>query len=290
MTTDSDTSSDMMGLAPEIQAVQKKASSSSFYTAMRILPKAEREAMFAIYAFCRAVDDIADDGIGTRESRRAALNTWRADLANLYQGKAPEHAAFLHGAIQTFHLRQEDFLAVIDGMEMDVAQDIAAPDFATLDLYCDRVASAVGRLSIKIFGMDEDPGFTLAHHLGRALQFTNILRDLDEDAAINRLYLPREALNEAGIQTMEPRIAIASPLIDTACRYLATRAHEHYTAANAILARRPKGRIAAPRLMGAVYARILSKTELAGWAPPRARVRLGKAELLLLVSRHGLFK
>jgi len=288
--TDTPTDSDMMGLAPEIQAVQKKAASSSFYAAMRILPKVEREAMFAIYAFCRAVDDIADDGIGTRENRRTALEDWRTDLAQLYAGNPPERVAFLQKAVQSFHLRQEDFLAVIDGMDMDVAQDIAAPDFATLDLYCDRVASAVGRLSIKIFGMDEEPGFALAHHLGRALQFTNILRDLDEDAAINRLYLPREALNESGIQTMEPRLAIASPLIDKACRILAARAHEHYAAADAILARRPKGRIAAPRLMGAVYARILSKTEQSGWAPPRARARLGKTELLLLVSRHGLFK
>ena len=92
--------------------------------------------------------------------------------------------------------RLEDFLTVLDGMDMDVAEDIVAPDLATLDLYCDRVASAVGRLSIKVFGMEEGPGFELAHHLGRALQLTNILRDIDEDAAIGRLYLPREYLEE----------------------------------------------------------------------------------------------
>ena len=88
---------------------------------------------------------------------------------------------------------------MLDGMEMDVAEDIVAPDLATLDLYCDRVASAVGRLSIKVFGMEEGPGFALAHHLGRALQLTNILRDIDEDAAIGRLYLPREYLVAAGL-------------------------------------------------------------------------------------------
>jgi phytoene synthase len=281
---------DMIREVPETELAQKKATTSSFYSAMRILPRIERDAMFAIYAFCRAVDDIADDGVGTRESRHAALEAWRADLAKLYHaGTVPERVAFLRAAIVRFHLREEDFLAVIDGMDMDVAADICAPSFETLDLYCDRVASAVGRLSIKVFGMDENPGFALAFHLGRALQLTNILRDLDEDAAINRLYLPREALTEAGIQTIEPRLAVSTPLIDKACRVVAGRAHEHYRNAETILARHPKGRIAAPRLMAAVYSRILTKMERAGWAPPRTRARIGKAELLLLVSRHGFF-
>lgn len=283
------TATDMMDTAPEMQEARKKAAGSSFYSAMRILPRAEREAMFAIYAFCRAVDDIADDGVGTRESRHEALETWRKDLADLYEGRPPERVAFLREAVERFHPRLEDFLAVIDGMDMDVAEDICAPSWDVLDLYCDRVASAVGRLSVKVFGMDDDPGYTLAYHLGRSLQLTNILRDLDEDASINRLYLPREALDEAGIRTIEPRLAVATPLVDKACRIVATRAHEHYRGAEAILAKRPKGRLAAPRLMIAVYAKILSKMERSGWAPPRERARVGKIELLSLVLRDGLF-
>ncbi len=113
--------------------------------------------------------------------------------------------------MRDFGLRREDFLAVIDGMEMDVVDDIRAPDFATLDLYCDRVASAVGRLSVRVFGMEEQDGIALAHHLGRALQLTNILRDLDEDAAIGRLYLPREALREAGITATDPADGAGEP-------------------------------------------------------------------------------
>ncbi len=101
-------------------------------------------------------------------------------------------------------MRREDFQAVIDGMDMDVRSDIRAPDLATLELYCHRVASAVGRLSVKVFGMEEADGVKLAHHLGRALQLTNILRDLDEDAAIGRLYLPREGLEAAGIDDADP--------------------------------------------------------------------------------------
>ena len=177
---------------------ESQASGSSFYAAMRVLPQAERDAMFAIYAFCRKVDDIADDPGPTPAERREALDAWRADLAALYAGVPPERTQALVEPVRRFGLRQEDFLAVIDGMQMDVDADIVAPDFATLDLYCDRVASAVGRLSVCIFGMDEAPGIELAHHLGRALQLTNILRDLDEDAAIGRLYVPSEALDEAG--------------------------------------------------------------------------------------------
>ena len=149
-------------------ALQAQVSRSSFYAAMRIMPKAEREAMFAVYKFCRLVDDIADDGTRARPQRVAELDVWRGELAALYGGKPAGRAAFLAEPVHAFGLRQADFLAVIDGMAMDVAEDIRAPDLATLDLYCDRVAAAVGRLSTRIFGMDEKPGLELAHELGRA--------------------------------------------------------------------------------------------------------------------------
>jgi len=276
-------------LAPEIRAVQEKASGSSFYSAMRLMPKAEREAMFAIYAFCRAVDDIADDGIGTRPERHEALLAWRTDLDALYADGKPKLSAFLAEAVRRYGLRKQDFLAVIDGMDMDVAEDIRAPDLATLDLYCDRVASAVGRLSIKVFGMEEGAGFELAHHLGRALQLTNILRDLDEDAGIGRLYMPREYLREAGIETADPATVLADPRIDAACRKLAALAHEHYAQAHRIMRTRPKGRIKTPKLMGAVYSEILREMEKVGWAPPRRRVSLGKGKLIGIVLSNGLF-
>jgi len=275
--------------APEIRAVQQKASGSSFYSAMRLMPKQEREAMFAIYAFCRAVDDIADDGIGTRPERHVALTLWRNDLDALYTGGSPPRVAFLKKAVDAYGLRKTDFLTVIDGMDMDVAEDIRAPSLGTLDLYCDRVASAVGRLSIKVFGMDEEPGFALAHHLGRALQLTNILRDIDEDACIGRLYLPNEYLGEAGIATSDPLEAISNPAIDRVCRKVAALAHEHYREAKRVMAGRPKGRIRTPNLMGAVYSQILSEMEKTGWLPPRHRVSLGKWRLLRIVIADGLF-
>jgi len=275
--------------APQAAAVKKKASGSSFYLAMRLMPEAERDAMFAIYAFCRKVDDIADDGIGTREERRRKLDAWRDDIDALYRGAPAGQAQFLSGVVARYGLRQEDFNAILDGMAMDVAEDIVAPSLATLDLYCDRVASAVGRLSIKVFGMEEGPGFDLAYHLGRALQLTNILRDVDEDADIGRLYLPREYLEEMKCcASLDPKAVIARPEIDTVCRKVAALAHTHYGAAKKILAAKPKGRLQTPGLMGAVYSEILAESEKQGFAPPRRRVSLSKWRLLTLVARVSL--
>ena len=270
-------------------ALQAQVSGSSFYAAMRVMPKAERAGMFAIYSFCRKVDDIADDGTRPRPARATELDRWRAALGALYAGRPAGRASFLEESVDAFGLQKADFLAVIDGMEMDVATDIRAPDLETLNLYCDRVAVAVGRLSIRIFGMEEGPGLQLAHRLGRALQLTNILRDLDEDAAIGRLYLPRESLEKAGIVTTDPVGAIDDPRVDGACRDLAALALDYFAAADQVMRAKPRGRLLAPRLMSAVYRTILQRMLLEGWAAPRRRVRIGKARLLWLVARCSLF-
>ena len=267
---------------------EKVAAGSSFYAGMRILPRAEREGMYAVYGFCRVVDDIADDQAGDKAARRRELDAWRADLASLYAGGDPGRAAPVADAVQRFGLRQEDFGAVLDGMRTDVDADVRAPAFADFDLYCDRVASAVGRLSVKVFGMPEAEGFELAYGLGRALQYTNVLRDLDEDAAIGRLYMPRELLAQAGIESTDPQAVVADPRIDVAARALAALARGHYEAADMVLGLRAPGKLAAPRLMSAVYGRILAKMEARGWAPPRERARIGKRDLAWIVLRRGL--
>src|ERR1700733_4759354 len=202
---------------------------------MRILPRPQREAMYEIYAFCRAVDDIADDP-GPREPRRKALQWWRGEINRLYDGPASDFIA-LARAVKLFDLWREDFIAVIDGMEMDVVADIRAPDRVTLDLYCDRVACAVGRLSVRVFGMERQAGLALAHHLGRALQLTNILRDLDEDAGMGRLYLPREALQAAGIASTDPAAVLATPAIAKPCAAIVALARQEFASARAIMAK-----------------------------------------------------
>jgi phytoene synthase len=271
----------------ETAAATTKSSGTSFYAAMRILPAAQRDGMYEIYAFCRAVDDIADDG-GPRGPRHAALEAWRADLAALYDGQPPPRLASLAETVRAFGLRQEDFLAIIDGMDMDVADDIQAPDFDTLDLYCDRVASAVGRLAVRIFGVPAVEGPPLAHHLGRALQLTNILRDIDEDAAIGRLYLPREALRAAGIESKTPAVVMAHPNLGLACGPVIMRARTHFAEAETIMNRCPRASVKAPRIMAAAYRPILERVVRRGFAPPRRRVRTPKHRVLLAAVRYGL--
>jgi phytoene synthase len=267
----------------------QRARKSSFYTAMRILPKAEREAMFEVYSFCRAVDDIADEG-GPRPPRAAQLQAWRSDIDALYTSSTPPvHLAALAVAIKRFDLQREDFHAMIDGMNMDVEADIQAPDFETLDLYCDRVASAVGRLSVNIFGVPPELGPGLAHHLGRAFQLTNILRDVDEDAEINRLYLPREALQAAGIEQTSPKEVVAHAALAHACMPVVERAEAHFDAAYEIMAQCPRASLKAPRIMGSVYRDILNKLIARGFALPRQRVSASKARILLAVLQYGLF-
>ncbi|MGD0634139.1 MAG: presqualene diphosphate synthase HpnD [Beijerinckiaceae bacterium] len=264
------------------------AKSSSFYLAMRLLPKPRREAMYAVYSFCRLVDDIADDG-GPRLARRRALEEWRTDIDRLYAGEIPRASLReLAKAIDAFNLRREDFIAIIDGMDMDVERDIQAPDWATLELYCDRVASAVGRLSVRIFGTPEESCEGLAHHLGKALQLTNILRDIDEDAGIGRLYLPREALEAAGIMSHDPRTVAAHPNLGEACAPVIARAKEHFRQARAIMSRCPRTSVKACRIMAEAYGPILDGVAARGFAPPRVRVSVPKGRLLLILLRYGL--
>jgi phytoene synthase len=258
------------------QQLKGAVSGSSFYVGMRVLPKAEREAMYAIYGFCRMVDDIADDQQGDPATRAAQMQAWRADIEALYAGRDCGQAAFLSEALARFQLDQADFVAVIDGMQMDLDRDIRWPSFAELDLYCDRVASAVGRLSVRVFGMEREPGLALAHHLGRALQLTNILRDIDEDADIGRVYLPIEALNAAGITPELPAPLMADPRLDQAARWLSPKAQTHFAEAHAILANKPKGRLIAPKLMDLAYSRLLDQMIAKGWDAPRQRMRTNK--------------
>jgi presqualene diphosphate synthase len=262
------------------------ASGSSFYAAMRILPRAQREAMFQIYSFCRQVDDIADSD-GPRPERLQALQQWRDDIDALYQGHPPPRLRDYVASVRNFDLKREDFLAIVDGMEMDVPKDIRAPDLATLDLYCDRVASAVGRLSVRVFGLPEADGILLAHHLGRALQLTNILRDVDEDAGLGRLYLPRESLLLAGITGDDPVRVIADRALPKVCLPLAERAKLHFQKADEVMDRNKRRVVRAPRIMSKYYRAILDLLLARGFASPRTPVRVTKMARIAILLRYA---
>ena len=264
-----------------------RASGSSFYTAMRILPRAQREAMFEVYSFCRLVDDVADSTAPHAE-RREGLVEWRARIESVYAGTPPADLKGLARAVRDFGLRKDDFLAVIDGMDMDAAEDIRAPDWNTLDLYCDRVASAVGRLSVRVFGVGEKDGIALAHHLGRALQLTNILRDIDEDAGLGRLYLPAEELRKAGIGSTGPEEVAASPRLAPVCEAVAQRALNHFREADAVMSRCARRTVKAPRIMEGVYRAMLEGMIARGWAPPRTRVQVSPLRLSWIAVQYAI--
>ncbi len=282
----------MTGEAIEIQETSEVAAqrsrSSSFYAAMRIMPHGQREAMYEIYSFCRAVDDIADDP-GEAEGRLQKLEEWRRNIDAIYMGGKRDGFAGLATAVSQFNLDSDDFRAIIDGMEMDVKKSIQAPSFVELDLYCDRVASAVGRLSARVFGLPLEDGRQLSEHLGRALQLTNILRDLDEDAGLGRLYLPREFLTEAGITSTDPAAVLAHPALPEVCGRIVSLARWHFGEAEKIMNRHPRSMVRTPRVMGEAYKNILRGLVSRGWAAPRMRVKLSKPRLVFILLRHFIF-
>jgi phytoene/squalene synthetase len=175
---------------------------------------------------------------------------------------------------------------VIDGMQMDAETAIVAPDLATLDLYCDRVASAVGRLSVRVFGDASEAADRVAHSLGRALQLTNILRDLREDADRGRLYLPREWLDAAGVPH-DPRAALAAPGLARVCERVADLARRHFGDAHHAMLECDRRAMRPARLMGATYSAILARLERRGWSAADRRVSLPRWQKLWLAIRYG---
>ncbi|PYD75365.1 presqualene diphosphate synthase HpnD [Novacetimonas pomaceti] len=267
----------------EVEAVVRD-SGTSFGKGMQILPPDRRYGMYAVYAFCRLVDDVADDD-GTPQDKCQRLDAWRERIGRLYAGEARDALdRVLLATIRTFGLRQEDFNAVIDGMEMDARGPIVAPDEATFDLYCDRVASAVGRLSVRVFGDSSPAADTVAFHLGRALQITNILRDVAEDAQRGRLYLPAELLARFDVP-LTPQGACHAEGLESVGRILAGRAHDHFRAAAAAMRQCDRRAMRPARVMGATYAAILAAQERQGWRHPECRVSLSRPRKLLIAAR-----
>ena len=270
----------------EVEAIVKRAG-TSFYRGMRMLPRDRRTAMYAIYAFCRLVDDVADEPAPMAD-KLAGLAAWRERIDTLYAGRASDAVTrVLLPAIAAYKLRREDFVAVIDGMAMDTETAIVAPDLATLDLYCDRVAAAVGRLSVRAFGDDSADADVVAWHLGRALQYTNILRDVAEDAERGRLYLPMEWLEEAGVPP-DPEAVLGHTALPALCARMTAAAHRHFTQADAAMARCNPKAMKPARLMGATYSALLERMQQRGWSNLDERVSLTKFEKLRIALRHAL--
>ncbi len=267
-----------------VEAIVQRAG-TSFYRGMRVLPPDRRIAMYAIYAFCRLVDDVADEPAPIPDKLHN-LGTWRDRIGAVFQGAGTDPVTrVLATAAQTYALRQEDFLAVIDGMQMDADTVIVAPSLATLDLYCDRVAAAVGRLSVRAFGDGSPTADQVAWHLGRALQHTNILRDIAEDAGRGRLYLPAEWLRDAGAPP-DAKLALNHPGLPAVCARMAAAAHTHFRDARQAMAQCNPPAMRPARLMAATYDALLIRLERRGWEKLDQPVRVPTWQKLLIAAQH----
>ncbi len=264
-------------------------SRTSFHSGMMVLPRERREAMYALYAFCREVDDIADDS-PSHEIAAKGLQEWRERIASLFRSGQADNSitAALQPCIKRFGLVEEDFQAIIDGMSMDAGEPISAPDMQTLDLYCDRVASAVGRVSVRLFGDFSATAMKVAHHLGRAFQLTNILRDLKEDAARGRLYLPLELLDKYGIAARDTEHVFVHPRFQDVCRDLGLLALAHFKSADEFMAQCKYGAMRPARIMRGYYGAILDRLLEDNWRDLSVRIRLPRWKKYWLALRYGV--
>lgn len=263
-----------------------KRSGTSFAAGMAILPKKRREAMHAVYAFCREVDDIADDDGATRSERMRRLAEWREEIDRLFEGRPqfPAGLALLE-PVRSFDLAKREFLMMIEGMEMDADGPIVAPTMAKLLAYTRRVAGSVGLLSMPCFGAPKIAAaddFALA--LGDALQLTNILRDVAEDAAIGRLYLPAELLEKHGVPKDPARVIGADGLPQVAAK-LGALAREKFARARAALKSLDWRTVRPALLMMGVYEAYLARMEARGWEKTGAPLSINSANKMMIAAR-----
>jgi phytoene synthase len=246
---------------------------SSFARGMAVLKGERRRALFAVYGFCRAVDDIADGAMPEAE-KRGFLAAWRGKLA------APDCAlsSELASARAGFALPAEECEAMIAGMETDATARLRLPDEAALDQYCRRVAGSVGTMAVRIFGAPEAEAFGLG--LGRTLQLVNILRDVDEDAAIDRIYIPATLLARHGVTATEAMAIAADPGFARCCEEIAHRAAAGFTDAEAALREHDPRALKPARVMMWGYRRLFDRLRARGFATPRRRPRLSRGEKL----------
>ena len=278
------------GAAAALEHVREvtRRSGTSFYGAMRVLPREKRDAMFAVYAYCREIDDVADDPAPPAE-KIARLKDWRAEIDRLYAGN-PGFATTraLLDPVRQFGLQKKDFLALIEGMEIDASETMQGPELKRLEHYCACVAGAVGMLSIRIFGCAHQRAQDLAWSLGQALQLTNILRDMKEDAERGRLYLPAEMLAKHGIATRDPQAVLAHPNLPAVCDDLAALAQRRFAEAVAALADCPRRQMRPAVVMMFVYRAILTRLIRRGWRDLDAPAKVPKWQKLWYAFRYGV--
>jgi phytoene synthase len=268
---------------------------TSFYYSFLVLPPRKRRALIAVWDFCRAVDDAvdemapADGGQGLTDEARAEatrqLCAWRAELAAVYAGSpATLQGMALEPFIREFGLPREQFEALIDGVQMDVGC-MRYPTFAALEAYCHRVASAVGLICVEIFGYRDPATREYAVTLGRALQLTNIIRDVAADLRQGRVYLPEADLARFGVTEDALRAGVGSPGVRELLAFECERAHGLYRRAASQLPRMDRRRLVAAEIMGAIYFEILRRIERNGYDVFTRRIRVPRPHRAAIALR-----
>lgn len=262
-----------------------RRSGSSFLLPMLLLPKPKREAMLALYAFCRETDDVADE-IPDQAEALALLDAWREEVAALYRGE-PRHPVTIALAepVERFGLAQKHFLGILEGFDMDRRGFMVRPTMAELERYCYCVAGCVGLLSVSIFGYRSPRVLEFAEHLGHAFQLTNILRDVREDAERGRIYLPIELLAREHVETLAPRELLRSDGAPRICAELGRLARRRFRQAAEALPDDERRAMRAALLMRGIYEAYLDRIEARGFRPDLPRVRFGAMRKIALVLR-----
>ena len=261
-------------MTPEQYCQQKAAQSgSSFYYSFLFLPPERRQAITALYAFCREVDDVVDENSDPQVAR-TALGWWRSEIARMAQDQ-PSHPVTraLQPHVKTFELPIDQLLAVIDGMEMDLSQTRYL-DFKGLERYCWHVASVVGLLSARIFGFTDPRTLAYAEKLGLAFQLTNIIRDVGEDARRDRIYLPIAELQQFEVPAADILNARHSDRFEQLMRFQTERAQRYYDEAFALLPAQDRRAQRAGLIMAAIYRALLREVERDGFRVLQHRISL----------------
>lgn len=251
-------------MTPQQYCQEKAAASgSSFYYSFMFLPKPRREAITALYAFCREVDDIADE-CHDLDIARTKLNWWRNEISNLFHA-TPQHPVTqaLVLPVAQYGLAEEYFLEIINGMEMDLEQNRYA-DFEQLQLYCYRVASVVGLLSVAIFGYTNPRTLDYAKDLGMAFQLTNITRDVGEDARRDRIYLPLAELQQFGVTETDIIHGHESDKVQQLLDFQIARAQQYYDRALSALPAEDRKAQRTGLIMAAIYRTLLNEIQADG--------------------------
>jgi phytoene synthase len=261
---------------------------TNFYYSFVVLPPAKRRAIVAVWDFCRAVDDVADEGRKESDEARVAgeLARWRDELDRCFNHRGPQtrQGRRLQPFIAQFRLPRKPFEELIDGVEMDVAGR-RYETFEALQAYCLRVASAVGLISVEIFGYREPRTRGYAVDLGVALQLTNIIRDIAVDARDGRLYLPLEDLRRFGVSERDFETGVASPSVRELLRFECARARTFYQKARAGLPSADGRRLVAARIMAAIYYELLGEIEDAGYDVFSRVMRVPRPRRALIAAR-----